>query len=246
MDTESLQTLSAGVLGLGVIFAALGGFGLLYSVRSTRHMAESAAIDALRVKLAALQKSNEELRERLRLTEPEPGKQPAAAGAKEPEVKSPVSSAAGQLGPAPAGQPPAGWAGASFLEEMIEASIATENASQTPLSEKQHTTITRILGKYGGRTIAVHTVAGDDGGFQLAEALKAAFAEAGWRVEGIEQVPYANPPAGLFITSGAESSPEDAIIPHEALTTAGFQVSRCADSNLKGDKTVLLVGATPK
>ena len=77
---------------------------------------------------------------------------------------------------------------------------------------------------------------GDSTGFEFARALKEAFVEAGWRVDGVDQVARVNPPSGLLITSGASSSPEETIIPHEALTSAGYEVSRCVDSNLKGDK----------
>ena len=214
MDTESLHTLSAGALGLGLVLTGFGGFGLYF-------------------KSAALQKSNDELRERLRAAghQPTPAQDAIAEKAKDrPDHGTPKTTAAA-------------WAGESLLEEMIESSIAAEPATPGTLSDKQRVIVTNILRKYKDRSITVHSVEGDDAGFNFAWALKAAFVEAGWRVEGVEKVPYANPPAGLFITSGPSSPIEDAIIPHEALTTAGLVVSRCVDSNLKGDTTVLLVGA---
>lgn len=251
MDTESLHTLSAAVLGLGVVVTGLGGFGLYYSSRAERGGGapqRASTENELRAKLAGLQRANEELQERLRLARQEREKQPEQPAARTPARNDPAqTSFAGRPLPIAVKTPPppalVEWAGSPLLEEMIESSIAAEPAGRAVLSERQRLTITGILCKYTDRSIAIHSVAGDDAGFNFAWALKAAFVEAGWRVAGVEQVPYANPPAGLFITSGAASSPEEAIIPHEALTTAGFAVSRCVDSNLKGDKTVLLVGA---
>ena len=97
------------------------------------------------------------------------------------------------------------WAGESLLEEMIESSMAVEPANPGVLSDKQRVVVTNILRKYPDRSITVHSVEGDEAGFNFAWALKAAFVEAGWQVAGVEKVPYANPPAGLFITSGPSS-----------------------------------------
>lgn len=214
MDTESLHTLSAAALGLGLVLTGFGGFGLYF-------------------KSAELQKSNDELRARLLAAghQPKPAPGAIAENAKDQpdQTKSKTTSSP--------------WAGESLLEEMIESSIAAEPATPGTLGDRQRVIVTNILRKYKDRSITVHSVEGDDAGFNFAWALKAAFVEAGWHVEGVEKVPYANPPAGLFITSGPSSPIEDAIIPHEALTTAGLVVSRCVDSNLKGDTTVLLVGA---
>lgn len=235
MDTESLHTLSAATLGLGLVLTGIGGFGLYFknAAQADGKPQSPAGESQLRAKIAALKKSNDELRERLRST----GQQPSAA-ASAPKTKGHPESTA-QKTAAP-------WAGASLLEEMIESSIAAEPANPGILSDKQRVIVTNILRKYKDRSITVHSVEGDDAGFNFAWALKAAFVEAGWHVEGVEKVPYSNPPAGLFITSGPSSPIEDAIIPHEALTTAGLVVSRCVDSNLKGDRTVLLVGAIAK
>ncbi len=244
MDSESLLHLSTVSVTFGVFLAGAGGLGLYFynNRRGGADPKRSSIETELRVQVAKLQKSNDELRRQL-------------------ELAKPAATPVGGPGQIPAGQrpqpvpvktaPPAlkGWAGETMLEEMIESSNAldqAEPAQQRNLSDRQRIAITGILRKYAGRTIAIHSVARDDLGFNFAWALKAAFVEAGWRVEGVEQVDYANPPAGLFITSGPSTAPEEAIIPHDALTTAGFAVSRCVDSNLKGEKTVLLVGVAAK
>jgi hypothetical protein len=133
------------------------------------------------------------------------------------------------------------WAETSVLENLIESANPPGSQARPLLGEKQRQIITAILREYTDRAITIQSVTGDATGLQFAEKLKGAFIDAGWRVSGVEQMVYSKPPEGLFINSGT-SSVEEAIIPHEALTTAGFVVSRCVDSNLKGGKTVLLVG----
>ena len=249
MDTESLHTLSSALLGLGVVFTGVGGgFGLYYFSRAARdaEQAHCSAEAELRKKLAGLQKTNEELRERLQGAEQEHANEPGKPAADEPARSEPARIPANRPQPVPVKTPPppglVEWAGASILEEMIESSFAMEPPANDGLSDKQRLAITGILREYKGRSITIHSVSGNEKSFDFAWALKAIFLEAGWNVDGVELVPYANPPAGLFITSGTSSPPEDAIIPQEALTTAGFEVSRCVDSNLKSEKTVLLVG----
>jgi len=249
MDTQSLHTLFTAVLAFGILLAGLGGFGLQYFSRLSAAGKESrraAGEGELLSKIYALQKEIEELEAALRASDrTEPGK-PAVSEAAAPTPSQGVFQSPPEPIPVRTSPPPlAGWAGESLLEEMIVSSIADTPQGHPTVSDNQRRMITGILRKYADRSIAIHSVAGDDAGFNLAWALKAAFVEAGWRVEGVEQVAYANPPAGLFITSGTASSPEEAIIPHDALTTAGFEVSRCVDSNLKGAKTVLLVGIGP-
>ena len=256
MDNESLHTLSAASTLLGVILTGLGGLGL-YRASQQAAPAQPAAPKrddsgeaGLRARLAELRKSNMELQQRLAAYEGE--KRPEKKPAVKPAASAEPADSKEFPRPVPVKTPPppalAEWAGASLLDEMIESSspAAQEPAGHSGLNERQRRTITAILRKYADHGIAIHSVAEDAAGFNLAWGLKAAFVEAGWRVEDIEQVPYANPPAGLYITSGPAASPEDAIIPHEALVTAGFEVSRCVDSNLKGGKTVLLVGAGAK
>lgn len=249
-------------MGLGFIFTGVGGYGLYYlsragSERESRRVSTEAEFHA---KLSALQKENGELQERLRLSEDR-------ARAIEPvevlleHVSRQSAKAAPQPAPArrplPAAvkvPPPPGlvdWAGASLLEEMIELSAAAEPErapapSKTVLGARQRAAIIAVLRKHSGRTIAIHSVDGDSAGFEFARELKEAFVEAGWRVDGVDQVGYVNPPAGLLITSGASSSPEETIIPHEALATAGLDVYRGVDSNAKSQTAVLLVGTEAK
>lgn len=257
MDTESLQTLSAASILIGVILAGLGGLGL-YRIGRTVGTQQPAAPKNdpgeadLRARLTELRKTNVELQERLAVHEGDKTPAKKSATVPKPAAKTESTASAKEFPrPVPVKTPPppalAEWAGASLLDEMIETSVVQqEPGGHSALSERQRRTITAILRKYAGHAITIHSVTDDNAGFNLAWALKAAFAEAGWRVEGFEQVPYTSPPAGLFITSGPTAAPENAIIPHEALITAGFEVSRCVDSNLKGGKTVLLVGVERK
>lgn len=250
MDPQSLHTLFAVILAIGVALAALGGLGLERFNRLSAAAKESrrgAGEAELLAKIHALQKEIEELEAGLRAFE---RKEREAGNAAAQQTAAPPPQSISQTPPEPipvrTSPPPlAGWAGESLLEEMIVSSITDAPQGLTGVTDNQRLTMTGILRKYANRSIAIHSVAGDEAGFNLAWALKAAFVEAGWRVEGVEQVAYANPPAGLFITSGNSSPPEEAIIPHEALAAAGFDVSRCVDSNLKGANAVLLVGVGP-
>jgi len=249
METQSLHTFFTALMAVGALLAGAGGVGLYCLSRAAgagRDMHRDTGEAEFLSRLRALQNENDALQARLRDLELAKTEEP-------PAVESPLLEAADTRArpipiPVKTAPPPLGaWAGGSLLEEMIESPGAPEAASvRGGMSDRQRRTITAILRRYTDRAIAIHSVDGDDAGFQLAWALKAAFAEAGWRVEGVEQVAYTNPPMGLFITSGNTCPLEEAVVPHEALATAGFAVSRCVDSNLKGDRTVLRVGVGSK
>lgn len=233
MNTESLHTLSAAVLVLGVVFTGAGGFGLYHFSRAggKRESGHAGVEDQLRAKLSALQKENDDLRERLRVSESK------SAAAPERTVPAAVTAP-----PPPA---PADWAGDSLLEELIETTAPATPPAEPKVSvlgEAVRAAIMEVLKEYPGRGIAIHSVDGDSAGFEYARALKEAFVEAGWRVDGVDQVANANAPAGILITPGLSSSPEETIIPHEALATAGLDVYRGVNTDRRSQKTVLLVG----
>ena len=139
MNTESLQTLSATVLGLGFVFTGVGGYGLYYFSRPSGDAEESppassTAETELRAKLSALQKENEELQERLRVSESRKSVKEAVEAPLVPVAREAATAAPAQFQaparpmPAAVKVPPppalvADWAGASLLEEMIESSM---------------------------------------------------------------------------------------------------------------------------
>ena len=242
-------------MALGLVFTGLGGCGLYYFSRPAEgenSPRPSPAEDDLRTKLAASETANEELQERLRFAEE--NDEPAIETQEfvlEPVARKPAAAVPARPTPAAVkiAPPPAlvEWASSSLLEDLIESSIAPEPEDSGPLNIHQRLAITGVLRNYtGGHTIAIHSVDGDSAGFEFARALKDAFAEAGWHVDGVDQVAFANPPAALLITPGTASSPEETIIPHEALATAGFDVYREVNTNSRSQKTVLLVGAALK
>lgn len=117
------------------------------------------------------------------------------------------------------------------------------NTSWT-LGDKQRQKMEDALGKYSGKTITICSMQSDTTGFQFAQTLKHAFEDAGWNVDGVNQVAYAKPPVGLNLAAGSFPSPEGLVAAYSAFTSAGFHVSLRLDSQLGGGQMELIVGAS--
>jgi len=276
MGTESFQSLCTIVMMIGLLFTGVGGFGVYYFGQASQnqkdlsHAAKEAEFNANSSKLTALQKTNEELRQRLEFfelaapmgtpgitkTKGEPGSTGQAT-----ERKASASGLAARPTPARVNAPPLASGGANAgtaewsdstptLEQMAAAAssppmhLAPGPQQSSRLSEKQRLDMARILRKFSGKSIAIHSVAGDSGGLEFAETLRRAFLDAGWRVGSVNQVAYAKPPVGLYVSTETFPSPQEVVATYQALTAAGLSVSQQLDSKLNGEKAVLLVGAT--
>lgn len=252
MDVEQIQTAYQACVAGGIVLTTTGGLGMWFFGRQEKKKLQ-LELAAAREKINALQKSCTELQQQIdaqaemeieRGEVIEPVFEVIAA---EPAPK-PVDVSLPRPTPAMVKIPASSWAGASVLDSLIEAEeephLPTPAASSA-LAKPQRATMVSILRKHAGRGMTIRALEGDNAGLDFARELKAVFEEAGWNVPVVESFAYANPPAGLFITAGAFASPEETIIPHEALAAAGCEVSRCADSNLKSENAVLLVGTAP-
>ena len=256
---------------VGLIFTGMGGFGVYYfgqASQNQRELSRAAKETDFNAKVSALQKTNEELRQRLELfelaapagtlTTVKPKIDPAKT-LQTAEKKGDLPGLATRPNPARVTAPPlakgganagtGGWAAVDgpTLEEMAATAQSVQAPKQSPrLSDKQLEDMAKILRKHSGRTIAIHSVAGDAGGLQFAETLRRTFLDAGWHVGNINQVAYAKPPVGLYVSTETFPSPDEVIATYQALTAAGLNVSQQLDSKLNGEKAVLLVGATAK
>ena len=256
---------------IGLIFTGIGGFGVYYfgqASQNQRELSRAAKETDFNAKVSALQKTNEELRQRLELfdlaapagtlTTVKPKTEPAKVQ-QAPEKKTASSGLAARPSPARVSAPPlakgganAGtgdWDGGPTLEQM--AVIASAQSSPAPkqnarLNDKQLEDMAKILRKHSGKTIAIHSVAGDAGGLEFAETLRRAFLDAGWHVGSINQVAYTKAPVGLYVSTEKFPSPDEVVATYQALTAAGLDVSQQLDSKLNGEKAVLLVGAEAK
>lgn len=250
MDVEQIQTAYQACVAGGIVLTTTGGLGMWFFGRQEKKKLQ-LELAAAHEKIAALQKSCTELQQQIDAqaeTEIERGEliEPVfEVIAAEPAPK-PVDVSLPRPTPAMVKIPASSWAGASVLDSLIEAEEEpAPAAAHSALAKPQRATMVSILRKHVGRGITIRALEGDNAGLDFARELKAVFEEAGWNVPTVESFAYANPPAGLFITAGAFASPEETIIPHEALAAAGCEVSRCADSNLKTENAVLLVGTAP-
>jgi len=260
---------------IGLVFSGLGGFGVYYfgqASQNQRELSRAAKESEFNAKATALQKTNEELRQRLELFElTAPTGVTSTSGMKLKnergnaqqltEKKAGSSGLAARPSPAKVSAPPLASGGANAgtsewsdttptLEQMAAAAspqpvgeLLAEPKQGQRLNEKQRQDMAKILRKYSGKTIAIRSVAGDAGGLEFAETLRHAFLDAGWHVGSVDQVPYAKPPVGLYVSTEKFPSPEEVVATYQALTAAGLDVSQQLDSKLNGAKAVLLVGA---
>jgi len=255
---------------IGLIFTGLGGFGVYYfgqASQNQRELSRAAKETDFNAKVSALQKTNEELRQRLELfeltapagtlTTVKPKTEPAKA-LQTPEKTGVSQGLAARPTPARVSAPPLSKGGANAgtgdwtgetptLEQLAAAAQSTQAPKQSArLNDKQLEDMAKILRKHSGKSIAIHSVAGDTGGLQFAETLRRAFLDAGWHVGSINQVAYTKAPVGLYVSTETFPSPDEVVATYQALTAAGLDVSQQLDSKLNGEKAVLLVGATPK
>jgi hypothetical protein len=255
---------------IGLIFTGIGGFGVYYfgqASQNQRELSRAAKETDFNAKVSALQKTNEELRQRLELFElaaptgtltiVKP-KNEAGKALQTPEKKEGSPGLAARPTPARVNAPPLAKGGANAgtsdwsgetptLEQLALAAQSTQSPKQSArLNDKQLEDMAKILRKHSGKTIAIHSVAGDAGGLQFAETLRRAFLDAGWHVGSINQVAYTKAPVGLYVSTEMFPSPDEAVATYQALTAAGLNVSQQLDSKLNGEKAVLLIGATAK
>jgi len=181
-----------------------------------------------------------------------PDTPPAAAPTVTPDAKTTRLQAAIRPSPVKMSAPPltkansaTEWTEAPTLEEMV-AQASSPAAKKSSLSEYQRQEIGKVLRRHSGKAIAIHTVAGDSSGLVFAQALRQEFIDAGWHVGSINQIAYAKPPVGLYVSAETFPSPEEVIAAYQALTAAGLTVSQQLDPKMNGEKAVVLVGATLK
>lgn len=256
-------------MAAGLLLTGLGGFGFFYLGRTRSAEADlKQKAAALSEEVASLRKDNKDLRERVEkfgladsqsgssvavaTASPAPGPKTESAAPASPEANPQVTRRAAPI-PAKVTAPPLksaetamSWSEAPTLEQMVEWASTTAPKKAPALSGKQQEEMAKVLRKHAGKSIAIHSVAGDKSGLEFAETLRHAFVDAGWRVDHVNAVAFAKPPVGLCLSTETFPSPEEGMAAYQALTAAGFEVSQQLDSKLGGQKAVLLVGQSVK
>jgi hypothetical protein len=137
-----------------------------------------------------------------------------------------------------AGLPPVG--------EQLSSPLPTsdEPARGRTLDEKQFSDIVKTLHKHAAKSsITIRAASEDPESFEFATILRRAFAEAGWKVDGIKQVNLDKPVVGINLSAGTFPAPDGVVATYMALTSAGFKVSQQLDSKLAGQHAELTVGS---
>ena len=114
---------------------------------------------------------------------------------------------------------------------------------ETSLSDKQRRQIVDSLRKHDGK-IVICSVESDTAGLAFANTLKRAFEDAGWQVDGVKQIAYTQPPAGLNLACGSYPTPEGLVAVYRAFAAAGLHISQQLDTRLAGTQVELIVGTT--
>ena len=260
MNTEWLQSLSAAILMLGIVFAGLGGVGTYYfSHKAARENEEKSVTKEkeLSAWIKTLEHTNEELR-----TQGTSPSEVTLYQLQQPDLTEPKHEPAVQPGPTP------GEAITKAIQEQVAkpsptvqpvrvqapvliSSIGTRAASpapaaQTPvLTEKQYQEIVDVLRKHAGKTITICSAGTNPRGMDFALSLKSTFEKAGWHVEGVKQIASPKLIVGLNLSAGTFPSPEGLVAAYMALTGAGLNVSQQLDSKLTGGQAQLTVGTMP-
>lgn len=218
MKAERFQSLCAFALLAGLLLTGLGGLGMYYS--GTNSVGEKA--------------------------------QPSTPEKQPPSSPSPAlqSSVAPRTPAQPSATPVT-----SISEHKATPALVTSGSStatpavalvakiETTLTDKQRKQIVDSLRKHGGK-ITICSVESDAAGLVFATTLKRAFEDAGWQVDGVKQIAYTQPPAGLNLACGSYPTPEGLVAVYRAFAAAGLHVSQQLDTKLLGTQVELIVGTT--
>jgi len=96
------------------------------------------------------------------------------------------------------------------------------------------------LAKYSGTSIRLNCVRGDREALGLSKELKDLFQQAGWRVNGINQVPYPGPIQDIVIILNNTSQRQKANYIFSLFRTLRFKTTARLDKNQKEDLCLLI------
>ena len=273
MKLEALQSLSVGVMIVGLFLSALGGFGAYFfnggSERSGRAQ-NSTPIEAIEPELPA--------RDRAADSPPVASVEPVSeVTAKQLSlIPDPALPPIPEKPPAPAATPPPKPAAPEPAPAIAKMTIPEKTEPlPPPVAEKLHapkaappeskpaiaavTTRTQMLGiepwqkekllqrlrTFQNGSIAIQVPQGNEEAMSFATALKDAFLTAGWHVTGLTAVKMDHDLSGLTLSSGTFPPPTEVTTVFSALISAGIKLSTELDPAQDKKHATLFVGSRP-
>jgi hypothetical protein len=177
--------------------------------------------------------------------EPKPTTSPVESPAPEkPEPAEPTIVATAPSTPTPSPEP---------HEPAIPESTVPPKASELEPKPKpepalaawQTDKLVQRLRGFPNGTIVIRVLEGDDEAGEFAQALKAGFVTAGWKVTGVQPIKATRDRKGITLSSGTFPPPPEVTTVFSALVTAGLKLSTDLDPAQGKQPAVLFVGSKP-
>jgi hypothetical protein len=261
VSPETLQSFGVLAIGLGFVLIGLGGLSTYHASQKIQHAAELRQVEQkwqMTAQIQALLLKNQQLQQKAPPAVPAQESPPPAAYYYRPPAPPPPPTQAepaarerAQAEMTPPPQEPAPETPQVALNpteprprsDWDEPDTLRPEPAGVYLTGHQRHVIGDTLRAHGRHTITIESSYGDAVSRAFAEELEAAFAEADWRVRGID--PHRGLPLASGVTVSAGSFPprQETRAVYEALLSAGIPVTQQLDPKQQNGETVVLVGS---